>query len=144
VAQSGATAIEVGMVALPFVLFLFGILRSASFTTFTLENAVWHGGNHQRRGRRGHLWLQAANLRLLHEAGSPVVQLSGTGVYTLTETIYLKPRSKGAMLMQPNNAPARCRRSKAGRQRRDARGACPTPGPIRTGDARGPRDSLAG
>jgi Flp pilus assembly protein TadG len=30
---------------------------------------------------------------------------SGTGVYTLTETIYLKPRSQAAMLMQPNNTP---------------------------------------
>ena len=30
---------------------------------------------------------------------------SGTGVSPLTETIYLKPRSQAAMLMQPNNTP---------------------------------------
>jgi len=52
-AQSGATAIEFGMVALPFVLLLFGILSVCLyfFTTFTLENAVWHAARAIRTGQ---------------------------------------------------------------------------------------------
>jgi Flp pilus assembly protein TadG len=51
--QSGATAIEFGMVALPFVLLLFGILSVCLyfFTTFTLENAVWHAARAIRTGQ---------------------------------------------------------------------------------------------
>jgi Flp pilus assembly protein TadG len=51
--QSGATAIEFGMVALPFVLLLFGILSVCLyfFTTFTLENAVWHAARTIRTGQ---------------------------------------------------------------------------------------------
>ena len=30
---------------------------------------------------------------------------AGTGVYALNETIYLKPRSQAAMLLQANNTP---------------------------------------
>ncbi|HEU0061055.1 MAG TPA: TadE/TadG family type IV pilus assembly protein [Hyphomicrobiaceae bacterium] len=52
-AQSGATAIEFGMVALPFVLLLFGILSVCLyfFTTFTLENAVWQAARAIRTGQ---------------------------------------------------------------------------------------------
>ena len=51
--QSGATAIEFGMVALPFVLLLFGILSVCFyfFTTFTLENAVWQAARTIRTGQ---------------------------------------------------------------------------------------------
>ena len=51
--QSGATAIEFGMVALPFVLLLFGILSVCLyfFTTFTLENAVWQAARAIRTGQ---------------------------------------------------------------------------------------------
>jgi len=51
--QSGAAAIEFGMVALPFVLLLFGILSVCLyfFTTFTLENAVWHAARAIRTGQ---------------------------------------------------------------------------------------------
>jgi len=51
--QSGATAIELGMVALPCVLLLFGILSVCLyfFTTFTLENAVWQAARAIRTGQ---------------------------------------------------------------------------------------------
>ena len=51
--QSGATAIEFGMVALPFLLLLFGILSVCLyfFTTFTLENAVWQAARAIRTGQ---------------------------------------------------------------------------------------------
>jgi Flp pilus assembly protein TadG len=51
--QSGATAIEFGMVALPFVLLLFGIMSVCLyfFTSFTLENAVWLAARSIRTGQ---------------------------------------------------------------------------------------------
>ena len=51
--QSVATAIEFGMVALPFVCLLFGIFSVCRcfFTTFTLENAVWQAARAIRTGQ---------------------------------------------------------------------------------------------
>ena len=49
----GTTAIEFAMVALPFVLLLFGLLSVSLyfFTTFTLENAVWQAARAIRTGQ---------------------------------------------------------------------------------------------
>ena len=51
--ESGVTAIEFAMVALPFVLLLFGLLSVSLyfFTTFTLENAVWQAARAIRTGQ---------------------------------------------------------------------------------------------
>jgi Flp pilus assembly protein TadG len=51
--ESGVTAIEFGMVAMPFVMMLFGIISVCLyfFTNFTLENAVWQTARALRTGQ---------------------------------------------------------------------------------------------
>jgi Flp pilus assembly protein TadG len=51
--QSGFTAVEFAMVALPFVMLVFGTLSVCLFyfTTFTMENAVWQAGRGIRTGQ---------------------------------------------------------------------------------------------
>ncbi len=58
-------------------------------------------GDHQRRRDRlqGHLRLQAAGVRLFHE--EELRRLVG-GAYTLSETIYQKPRGQWPVLLQSN------------------------------------------
>jgi hypothetical protein len=67
---------------------------------------------------------------------------SGTGVYTLTETIYLKPRSQAAICSRTTPL-ARCRRSEAGGE--GTRAACPPPGvPYLRRERRSRRDGPSG
>jgi Flp pilus assembly protein TadG len=51
--QSGAAAVEFGLVAMPFVMLLFGILSVCLyfFTNFTLENALWQSSRALRTGQ---------------------------------------------------------------------------------------------
>jgi Flp pilus assembly protein TadG len=51
--QSGFTAVEFSIVAMPFVLLLFGILSVCMlfFTTFSMENAVWQASRAMRTGQ---------------------------------------------------------------------------------------------
>jgi Flp pilus assembly protein TadG len=51
--ESGATAVEFGLVALPFLMLLFGIISVCLyfFTNFTLENAVWQTSRALRTGQ---------------------------------------------------------------------------------------------
>jgi len=51
--QSGFTAIEFAMVALPFLMLLFGTISVSLFyfTTFTMENAVWMASRSVRTGQ---------------------------------------------------------------------------------------------
>lgn len=51
--QSGFTAVEFAMVAMPFVMMLFGIISVCLyfFTTFTMENAVWQAARAIRTGQ---------------------------------------------------------------------------------------------
>jgi Flp pilus assembly protein TadG len=51
--QSGFTAVEFAIVALPFVMLLFGTISVSLFyfTTFTMENAVWMAGRGIRTGQ---------------------------------------------------------------------------------------------
>ena len=51
--DSGATALEFGLVAMPFMMLLFGIISVCLyfFTNFTLENAVWHTARALRTGQ---------------------------------------------------------------------------------------------
>lgn len=51
--QSGFTAVEFAMVAMPFVMLLFGTLSVCLFyfTTFTIENAVWQASRGVRTGQ---------------------------------------------------------------------------------------------
>ena len=51
--QSGFTAVEFAMVAMPFVMLLFGTLSVCLFyfTTFTMENAVWQASRGIRTGQ---------------------------------------------------------------------------------------------
>jgi Flp pilus assembly protein TadG len=51
--ESGASAVEFGMVAMPFVMLLFGIISVCLyfFTNFTLENAVWQTARALRTGQ---------------------------------------------------------------------------------------------
>jgi Flp pilus assembly protein TadG len=51
--ESGVTAIEFAMVALPFVMLLFGIMSVCLyyFANFTIENAVWQAGRAIRTGQ---------------------------------------------------------------------------------------------
>ena len=50
--ESGATAVEFGLIALPFFMMLFGIMGVAQFFfwTFTLENALWSSSRDLRTG----------------------------------------------------------------------------------------------
>jgi Flp pilus assembly protein TadG len=51
--QSGATAIEFGIVAMPFLLLLFGVMSVCLFyfANFTIENAVWQAARAIRTGQ---------------------------------------------------------------------------------------------
>jgi len=51
--QSGVTAIEFGIVAMPFIMLLFGTISVCLFffTTFTMENAVWQASRSIRTGQ---------------------------------------------------------------------------------------------
>ena len=51
--QSGVTAIEFGIVAMPFMMLLFGIISVCLyfFTKFTMENAVWQAARAIRTGQ---------------------------------------------------------------------------------------------
>lgn len=51
--DSGFTAVEFAMVAMPFIMLLFGILSVCLyfFTTFTMENAVWQASRAIRTGQ---------------------------------------------------------------------------------------------
>lgn len=51
--ESGATAVEFGLVAMPFLMLLFGIISVCLyfFTNFTLENAVWQTARALRTGQ---------------------------------------------------------------------------------------------
>jgi Flp pilus assembly protein TadG len=51
--DSGATAVEFGIVALPFVLLLFGVMTVCLyfFTNFSLENAAWQAARAVRTGQ---------------------------------------------------------------------------------------------
>jgi len=51
-AKDGATAVEFGLIALPFFMMLFGILGVCQlfFWTFTAENAVWNASRDMRTG----------------------------------------------------------------------------------------------
>ena len=51
--DSGMTAVEFGLVAMPFMMLLFGIISVCLyfFTNFTLENAVWHTARALRTGQ---------------------------------------------------------------------------------------------
>ena len=51
--DSGVTALEFGLVALPFVMLLFGIMSVCLyyFANFTIENAVWQAGRGIRTGQ---------------------------------------------------------------------------------------------
>lgn len=51
--ESGATAIEFAIVALPFLMLLFGIMSVSLFyfTNFTLENAAWQASRAVRTGQ---------------------------------------------------------------------------------------------
>ena len=51
--DSGMTAVEFGIVAMPFMMLLFGIISVCLyfFTNFTLENAVWHTARALRTGQ---------------------------------------------------------------------------------------------
>jgi Flp pilus assembly protein TadG len=51
--ESGATALEFGIIALPFMMMLFGIISVCLFffTNFTLENAVWQASRVIRTGQ---------------------------------------------------------------------------------------------
>ena len=51
--ESGVTAIEFGLVAMPFMMLLFGIISVCLyfFTNFTLENAVWQTSRALRTGQ---------------------------------------------------------------------------------------------
>lgn len=51
--DSGFTAVEFAMVAMPFIMLLFGILSVCLyfFTTFTMENAVWQASRAVRTGQ---------------------------------------------------------------------------------------------
>jgi Flp pilus assembly protein TadG len=51
--QSGVTAIEFGVLALPFFMLLFGLISVCLFffTTFTFENAVWQASRGIRTGQ---------------------------------------------------------------------------------------------
>lgn len=51
--DSGVTAVEFGLVALPFVMLLFGIMSVCLFyfANFTIENAVWQAGRGIRTGQ---------------------------------------------------------------------------------------------
>jgi Flp pilus assembly protein TadG len=51
--QSGLTAVEFAMVAMPFVMLLFGIISVCLFyfTNFTMENAVWQASRGIRTGQ---------------------------------------------------------------------------------------------
>jgi Flp pilus assembly protein TadG len=51
--DSGMTAVEFGLVAMPFMMLLFGIISICLyfFTNFTLENAVWHTARALRTGQ---------------------------------------------------------------------------------------------
>jgi Flp pilus assembly protein TadG len=51
--ESGATAIEFAIVAMPFLMLLFGIMSVSLFyfTSFSLENAAWHASRAIRTGQ---------------------------------------------------------------------------------------------
>ena len=51
--ESGFTAVEFAIVAMPFVMLLFGILSVCLyfFTNFTMENAVWQAARAIRTGQ---------------------------------------------------------------------------------------------
>jgi Flp pilus assembly protein TadG len=51
--ESGFTAVEFGIVAMPFILLLFGIMSVCLyfFTNFTMENAVWQAARAIRTGQ---------------------------------------------------------------------------------------------
>ena len=71
--EGGATAVEFGLVALPFFAMLFGIMGVCQmfFSMFTLENAVWTAARGLRTGA-----VQTG------QSGSPYAGLTGSSLYT--------------------------------------------------------------
>ena len=72
-AEDGATAVEFGLICVPFFMLLFGILGICQlfFWTFTAENAVWSASRDMRTGA-----FQTT------AAGSPYAGLSGDALKT--------------------------------------------------------------
>ncbi len=75
--EEGATAVEFGLIALPFFMMLFGILSVCHlfFWVFTAENAVWTASRDMRTGA-----FQTA------AAGSPYAGLTGDALKTAFRT----------------------------------------------------------
>ena len=71
--DDGATAVEFGLIALPFFAMLFGVLSVCQlfFWTFTMENAVWTASRDMRTGT-----FQTA------ASGSPYAGLTGDALKT--------------------------------------------------------------
>jgi Flp pilus assembly pilin Flp len=63
--ETGATAVEFGLVALPFLMMLFGIIAVGLyfFTTFTLENAVEQASRQIRTGQAQQAGLNSDQFR---------------------------------------------------------------------------------